>query len=96
MSRGQSFVQSGLLKSGWGGGTESELHTESGEQERSGLRRSGRRGLKLQEDGGVMEWSGNTGTETKAFGVDLERTVVDRHVLSHVERIGKIPARFRE
>lgn len=43
-----------------------------------------------------MEWSRNTGTETKAFGVDLERTVVDRHVLSHVERIGKIPARFRE
>lgn len=41
-----------------------------------------------REDGGVMEWSGNLGTETKALSVDLERTVVDKHRLSHSERTG--------
>lgn len=35
-------MQSGLLKGGWVGGTESELHTESREQERSGLGEAGR------------------------------------------------------
>lgn len=41
------------------------------------------------EDGGVMDWSGNLGAETKALGVDLERTVADCYRLSHVERTGK-------